>query len=356
MDNPSRLVIDVKNAKIAGKLSQPAASHPLFSQVRTGTKSADDLRIVIDLKESVTSKSHTLVTNNSDNHHLVVNLRNKHTSVAKSNHTSIKLAQSHASVAERQTEKATKTANTSNKSASKKRFIVAIDAGHGGDDPGAKGVHGTLEKKVTLAIAQKLQDLINAQAGMKAKLVRKADYYVGLRERMKIARQANADLFVSIHADACDNPEVRGASVYTLSRTGASTEAARWLANNENSKEKLGGVDLEDKDEMVATVLLDLSQTATQQASKNLANSILKNFQNIGGLHYNSVQEAGFAVLKSPDIPSILVETAYISNLSDELNLTSERYQTKMANALFKGILKYAEQTESTEINRIAKL
>ena len=209
---------------------------------------------------------------------------------------------------------------------------------------------------MTLAIAKKLQALINGQAGMKAKLVRKGDYYVGLRERMKIARQAGADLFISIHADAVVNPDVRGASVYTLSRTGASNEAARWLANSENAKEKMGGVYLEDKDEMVATVLLDLSQTAAQQASENLANRVLKNFHNIGDLHYSHVQQAGFAVLKSPDIPSILVETAYISNPSDELNLKSDRYQNKMARAIFKGVFNYYEQMQPSEINRIAKL
>lgn len=362
LENPSRLVIDVKNAKAERRLNQPSASHPLFAHIRTATKNESDLRIVVDLKQAVTASSHKLVTNNSDNQHLLVSLLSKQYSVAnntndKPKKSSAKSSKHYDSSAEDKPETTAKASNTTIKHKSdKKRFIVAIDAGHGGDDPGAKGSNGTLEKQVTLAIAKKLQALINAQPGMKANMVRKGDYYVGLRERMKIARQARADIFISVHADACQNAGVKGASVYTLSRDGASTEAARWLANTENAKEKVGGVNLDDKDEVLATVLMDLSQTATQQASLSLADNVLKNFQNIGELHYSNVQKAEFAVLKSPDIPSILVETAYISNPSDELNLTSQRYQTKMANAIFKGILKYAEQTDSTEINRIAKL
>lgn len=357
LENPSRLVIDVKNAKAGGALAQPSPTHPVFSHVRAAAKNSSDLRIVVDLKQAVTAKSHKLATNNSDSRHLVIDLLNKTTATTPAKHkrNTEKLAKT--SLFEEPIEKATRTSNrTSKQKGHKKRFIVAIDAGHGGDDPGAMGPHGTHEKKITLAIAKKLQDLINQQPGMKGKLVRKGDYYVGLRERMKIARQANADLFISIHADAVNNPVVRGASVYTLSRNGASNEAARWLANSENAKEKVGGVNLDDKDEVLASVLLDLSQTATQQASLSLASKVLKNFQNIGDLHYNAVQKAGFMVLKSPDIPSILVETAYISNPSDELNLMSNRYQTKMANAIFKGILKYVEQMEPSEINRIAKL
>jgi N-acetylmuramoyl-L-alanine amidase len=359
LDNPSRLVIDIKDADAKSALKQPSDSHSLFSKIRAAAKNESDLRIVVDLKDKVTAKSHKLATNNSDNRHLVVNLLGKQatTSITKNKISADNLVGKQSSETNDDLAKPEKTSNRKTKQVtSKNLFVVAIDAGHGGDDPGAKGPNGTLEKKVTLAIAKKLQGLINGQPGMKAKLVRKDDYYVGLRERMKIARQANADLFISIHADAYQNPDVRGASVYTLSRTGASNEAARWLANNENAKEKVGGVNLDDKDEVLASVLLDLSQTATQQASSTLADKVLNNFRNLGELHYNSVQNAGFAVLKSPDIPSILVETAYISNPSDELNLLSNRYQTKMANAIFKGILNYMEKMEPVEINRMAKL
>lgn len=363
LENPSRLVIDVKNAQVLRSFGQPSASHPLFAHVRASAKNENDLRVVVELKQAVTAKNYKLTTNNSDNSHLVVDLLNKvlPTAAAKSERVE-KLADNRSSresnPADGQTAKNINIANSKDKHADnkKRRYIIAIDAGHGGDDPGAKGPNGTHEKQVTLAIACKLEALINAQSGMKAKLVRKGDYYVGLRERIKIARQARADLFISIHADAYENPDVKGASVYTLSRNGASNEAARWLANNENAKEKVGGVNLDDKDDVLASVLLDLSQTATQQASVSLASNVLKNFQNIGDLHYNSVQKAGFVVLKSPDIPSILVETAYISNPSDELNLLSNRYQTKMANAIFKGVLKYFEQMEPSEINRMAKL
>lgn len=363
LENPSRLVIDVKNAQVLRSFGQPSASHPLFAHVRASAKNENDLRVVVELKQAVTAKNYKLTTNNSDNSHLVVDLLNKVLPTAAAKYERVeKLADNRSSresnPADGQTAKNINIANSKDKHADnkKRRYIIAIDAGHGGDDPGAKGPNGTHEKQVTLAIACKLEALINAQSGMKAKLVRKGDYYVGLRERIKIARQARADLFISIHADAYENPDVKGASVYTLSRNGASNEAARWLANNENAKEKVGGVNLDDKDDVLASVLLDLSQTATQQASVSLASNVLKNFQNIGDLHYNSVQKAGFVVLKSPDIPSILVETAYISNPSDELNLLSNRYQTKMANAIFKGVLKYFEQMEPSEINRMAKL
>ncbi|MEQ1543772.1 MAG: N-acetylmuramoyl-L-alanine amidase [Methyloglobulus sp.] len=360
LDNPSRLVIDVKNTQADQGLGQPSASHPLFAHVRAAAKNDSDLRIVIDLKQAITAKSHKLATNNSDNQHLVIDLLNKNSgnSVDKVKKTSEKLAYSKPSNLDEQTETTTKTSNSRSKHAvnKKQRFVIAIDAGHGGDDPGARGPNGTHEKQVTLAIAKKLEALINAQPGMKAKMVRKGDYYVGLRERIKIARLAKADLFISIHADAFQNAEVKGASVFTLSRNGASNEAARWLANSENAREKVGGVNLDDKEDVLASVLLDLSQTATQQASVSLAGNVLKNFQNIGSLHYSTVQKAGFVVLKSPDVPSILVETAFISNPSDELNLLSARYQTKMANAIFNGVLNYFEQLEPSETNRMAKL
>ncbi len=345
LDNPSRLVIDIKNAKVPRLLVQPSSGHPVFGKLRAAAKNASDLRIVVELKQTVSAKTHKLSSDNTDNNHLVVDLINKQQS-AQTN-KSEKIAKK-----ERQ-DYLVKTVNTKNKN---KRFIVAIDAGHGGDDPGALGSNGTLEKQVTLAIAKKLEALIDGQAGMRAKLIRKGDYYVGLRERMKLARQHKADLFISIHADAVDNTEVRGASVYTLSRNGASSEAARWLANSENAKEKVGGVNLDDKDETLAHILLDLSQTATQQASTTLAEKILKNFRTIGDIHNQDVQKAGFVVLKSPDIPSILIETAYISNPSDELNLMSNRYQTKMANAIFKGVINYIDQVRPPEVNRIAKV
>ncbi len=356
LDNPARLVVDVKNAKAKRALSQPPASHPLFAHARTAQKNESDLRVVIDLKQPISANTYKLATQSDGKEQIVIKLQGKQGMAVASKNSDKKEKLTTKKIVSEQAENLKTVAAKSKRSGSKKRFIVAIDAGHGGDDPGARGPNGTKEKIVTLAIAKKLQALINAEPGMKAKLVRKGDYYVGLRERMRIARLNRADLFISIHADAVNNAEVRGASVYTLSSHGASSEAARWLANHENAKEKIGGVNLDDKDEVLASVLLDLSQTATQQASNTLASKVLRNFQGIGSLHYHAVQKAGFAVLKSPDIPSILVETAYISNPYDELNLLSNRYQTKVAHAIFKGVVNYFGQMEPSETNKIAKL
>ena len=339
MDNPSRLVIDIKNAQLERPLNQPSAAHPLFTRVRTGTKDNTDLRIVVDLKTPISSKNFSLKSNNGDDHQLVIDLFNKEAIVATKTEDKevIKLA----------TGKSTELTRDN-------AIVVAIDPGHGGDDPGAHGPQGTEEKKVTFAIAKKLEALINGQSGMKAVMVRKGDYYVGLRDRMQIARAARADLLVSIHADAFQDTQVKGASVYTLSTNGASSEAARWLADSENASD-LVGVSLNDKDDVLASVLLDLSQTATQEASVNVAKHVLKCFDNVEELHKDSVQKAGFIVLKSPDIPSILVETAFISNPSEEKNLLTSRYQLKMANAIFKGVRNYFRQSSPVD-NRIAAL
>jgi N-acetylmuramoyl-L-alanine amidase len=339
MDNPSRLVIDIKNAQLERPLHQPSVAHPLFTRVRAGTKNNTDLRIVVDLKTPISSKNFSLKSNNSDDHQLVIDLFNKEAIVATKTEDieAIKLA----------TGKSTKLTRGNS-------IVVAIDPGHGGDDPGAHGPRGTEEKKVTFAIAKKLEALINGQPGMKAVMVRKGDYYVGLRDRMQIARAAKADLFVSIHADAFQDTQVKGASVYTLSTSGASSEAARWLADSENASD-LVGVSLNDKEDVLASVLLDLSQTATQEASVNVAKHVLKCFDNVEKLHKDSVQKAGFIVLKSPDIPSILVETAFISNPSEEQNLLTARYQSKMANAIFKGVRNYFRQSSPVD-SRIAAL
>jgi len=226
---------------------------------------------------------------------------------------------------------------------------VAIDAGHGGEDPGARGHKGTREKDVVLAIAKKLAKLVNAQRDMKAVLIRSGDYYIGLRQRMKKARDARADLFVSVHADAFKDQRAHGSSVYVLSNRGASSEAARWLANSENAADLVGGVSLDDKDDVLASVLLDLSINATKDGSSDIAGRVLKNLKGIGHVHKGTVQRAGFMVLKSPDVPSILVETAFISNRDEEAKLRRSSHQTKIAKAIFKGIRGYfADQTLPT--------
>jgi N-acetylmuramoyl-L-alanine amidase len=332
LNNPRRLVIDFSNTALNKKIAQSTKKYPLLKRIRVAARNKKDLRVVIDLQDRVTPKSFTLKPSKKYGHRLVIDLPNTKKSYTKKHNKKTKVAK----------------AVTGNNGL----FVVAVDAGHGGKDPGAHGKHGTLEKKVVFQIAQKLANLINKQPGMKAIMVRKGDYFVSLRDRMKIARSANADLFVSIHADAFKNSKVTGASVFTLSQHGASSEAARWLAKHENSADLIGGITLDDKDDVLASVLLDLSQTASQDISQLVAQEVLNNFGNIGNLHSNSVQKAGFVVLKSPDMPSILVETAFISNPSEEKRLKSNKYQYKMAKAIQQGILSYARK-HNVALNKV---
>ncbi|PPK68221.1 N-acetylmuramoyl-L-alanine amidase [Methylobacter tundripaludum] len=379
MKNPARLVIDMRNVNLKQALSQPPASHPLFSQVRVAAKNKTDIRIVVDLKREISAQSTSLRTNSLNGKRLVIELLDKNpNSYAKleqkadikpiaSKPAALKAADSQQQIEKpvkelqkKAAEKSEAIAVKSTKEAEKaevvpvkstktakrnKDIIIAVDAGHGGNDPGAHGANGTEEKKITLEIARKLAHLINKQPGMKAVMVRKGDYFVDLRKRMQIARAAKADLFISIHADAFQNTTVKGASVFTLSNKGATSEAARWLADSENASDLVGGVSLNDKEDVLASVLLDLSQTATQDASVNVAGKVLKNFERIGELHYASVQKAGFLVLKSPDVPSILVETAFISNPSEELRLVNAAHQAKIAGAIFDGVRNYFDTT-----------
>jgi N-acetylmuramoyl-L-alanine amidase len=223
-------------------------------------------------------------------------------------------------------------------------MIIAIDAGHGGEDPGAHGHHGTLEKNVTLAIARKLRVLVNDTEGMHAVMTRDGDYFIPLGMRVEKARKAHADLFVSIHADAYVNRRASGSSVFALSEHGATSAAARWLAKNENEADLVGGVNIAVKDPYLARTLLDLSQTATISDSLKLAKQVLHQLGDINNLHRGRVEQAGFAVLKAPDIPSILVETAFISNPAEERKLRSNRYQEKVAHAILNGIKRYIAQ------------
>ncbi len=342
MKSPSRLIIDIKNAQLKQGLTQPVATQSLFERVRAGLKNDTDLRIVVDLKLATDAENLVFSANLKESRHLVIDLFNQDANVASKNQTP---NPSQADDRKKSIDKSSLSTATNQAiiPKSNSHIIIAIDAGHGGEDPGARGPSGTEEKRITFAIAKKLEALINGQPGMKAIMVRKDDYYVGLKDRVRIARAAKANLLVSIHADAVLNADIKGASVYTLSTSGASSEAARWLADSENASD-LVDVSLNDKEEVLASVLLDLTQTATQEASVNIANQVLKNFVNIAELHKDSVQKAGFMVLKSPDIPSILVETAFISNASEEVNLLSVQYQTKMANAIFNGIRSYFKQ------------
>ncbi len=382
-ENPARLVIDLANAVAAKDLAQPPVSHPLFSSIRVGAKNGSDLRIVIDLKKPLSTKTTTLHTDALGNNRFVVELldkglsnqvakiepkiENKPTSKpvspspniekipTKTTATLVK-AVPETEIKKTSVAKLVPVQNTEViKTKTVKQFIVAIDAGHGGNDSGAQGQGGTYEKDVVFSISKKLEALVNAQTGMKAVMVRQGDYYVGLRKRMDIARAAKADVFISIHADSIKDTAVRGASVYALSTSGATSESAYWRAHSENAADLVEGEQLNNEENSLTNVLLDLSQSATQEASVLLANKVLHNFENVSELHFESVQKAGFAVLKSPDIPSILVETAFISNHAEELKLLNTGHQLKIATAILKGIHSFMKQPKN-EQQRIAAL
>ena len=221
----------------------------------------------------------------------------------------------------------------------KTKFVIAIDAGHGGKDPGAVGRGGTLEKDIVLSISKKLYKLLNKEENIKPVLIRTKDYYIPLRQRIKKARKYKADLFISIHADAARNRKARGSSVYVLSQHGATSEAAKWLANKENSADLIGGVSIEDKDNVLAQVILDLSQSATIETSIKAASVLLSKIGKVSKLHLKNIEQAGFVVLKSPDIPSILVETAFLSNSKEEKKLKTKKFQDNIAKALRDGII-----------------
>jgi len=318
LTGPDRLVIDLRNTRLKGRLPD-VGDDPVIRGLRSARRGRDDLRVVLDLKQAVKPKSFVLKPNRQYGHRLVVDLypvRVKNGKVEKRIVKSV----------------------TDN---GLRDVVIAIDAGHGGEDPGARGYRGTYEKDVVLAIARRLESLVKKEKGMRPVMIRRGDYYLRLRKRIELARKERADLFISIHADAFRDSKVRGSSVYTLSRRGASSEAARWLARRENSSDLIGGVTLEDKDDVLASVLLDLSQTATQQASHQAATRVLRQLAKNGKTHKKRVQQAGFVVLKSPDVPSMLVETAFISNPSDERKLKDPRHQQRLAQAMMQGIREY---------------
>jgi N-acetylmuramoyl-L-alanine amidase len=318
---PMRLVIDLKSASPRFTTPELNPKDPLISAIRTGARNqGKDVRVVLDLKIPVRPKSFVLKPNPQYGHRLVVDLYD--------------------AVQAGLTQVVKKTIEQ----ARSRDVVVAIDAGHGGEDPGARGPKGVYEKDVVLAIARKLAKLVEQEPGMRPALIRDGDYYVPLRARMDKAHDARADLFVSIHADAFRDRRVRGSSVFTLSERGASSEAARWLADSENASDLIGGVTLDDKGDVLRSVLLDLSQTATLEASNNLAQEMLNELHSTGKVHKRDVQSAGFVVLKSPDIPSVLVETAFISNPQEEKKLSHPVHQQRLAEALMNGIRDYFDR------------
>ena len=330
LENPQRLVIDLSRAKSSVVLPQPPIANAVIRQVRSGVRDKKNLRVVFDLKTAVDVSSFSLKPNKTHGYRLVVDVVQKGLGVAEP----VKSIASTKPVIIKKIK--AKTLPTGIRD-----IVIAIDAGHGGKDPGARGKRGTREKDVVLAIAKKLAWLVNQEPGMRAVMTRNRDHYLKLRERLKKARNAKADLFVSIHADAFDDARVRGSSVYTLSMGAASSEAARMLADKENAAVLGTGVTLNDKDDLLASVLMDLSVTATREASQEVARRVLTHVKKVGKLHKRDVQKAGFVVLKAPDIPSILVETAFISNPVEEKNLASSAHQNRIANGIFKGIHDY---------------
>jgi N-acetylmuramoyl-L-alanine amidase len=317
LQQPNRLVIDISNSRLKASLAGVAENDPLIKNLRSGVRGKNGLRVVLDLKKKVKAKSFVLQPNRKYGYRLVVDLEDSGGS-GKREYKSVD--------------------QIKNKM---RDVVIAIDAGHGGEDPGARGRYGTHEKDVVLAISRRLAALIEKEKGMRPVMIRTGDYYLGLKKRTELARRAGADLLISIHADAFHDRRVKGSSVYTLSRRGASSEAARWLADRENSSDLVGGVELKDKEDMVATVLLDLAQTATQQASHEVAEQVLGQMSRVGKTHKRKVQRAGFVVLKSPDVPSILVETAFISNPEEEKRLKNPAHQQRLAESILRGIRSY---------------
>lgn len=315
--DPDRLVIDLADATAGKGFDADGLSDELLRGVRYSARD-NGLRVVLDLKTRVRPKTFLLKPNASYGHRLVIDL------YPADDARPVRVAKSTRDIPR------------------PRDVVIAVDAGHGGEDPGASGSrYGTREKEVTLEIAKRLKRLIDARPGMRAVLTRTGDYYVSLRKRIALAREHRADLFISIHADAFRDRNVHGSSVYVLSRRGASSEAARWLASRENAADLVGGITLDDKDDVLASVLLDLSQSATQHASLGAAEKIFEELGGVGKVHGRRVQQAGFVVLKSPDIPSILVETGFISNPDEEKNLRNPRHQERVAQAMMRGVEAY---------------
>src|SRR5579863_10371651 len=329
LKNPDRVVLDVAGARLAPR-ARPATTGAGAVKLVRISREPRGLRIVLDLSRPIQAKSFLAAPNNRYGYRLVIDL-----GVGQGVETPVKAE--HAPPDARD-------------------LIIAVDAGHGGEDPGAIGKHGTREKDVVLAIARQLALKINTETGMKAVLTRGGDYFVPLRDRMRRARAQQADLFVSIHADSIRDRSIDGSSVYILSPRGATDEASRWLAERENASDLIGGVSLDDKDDVLASVLLDLSQSASLNASQEAAERVLHRLTQAGEVRKHEVQQARFVVLKSPDIPSMLVETAYISNPQEELRLRTAAHQGVLAAAIHQGVHDYfyANPPMGTRIAQLA--
>jgi N-acetylmuramoyl-L-alanine amidase len=387
LDNPVRLVVDLDDVELHGPLDELAGkignNDPYIKSVRIGRFKPGVVRLVLDLKAEVKPQLFSLKPVAEYGYRLVLDIypafpvdplmallskpESKATPasspVATTTVESAKVAEATVAAPVEAPPPAPKLATKTVEPAPEKKppelssrsLIIAIDPGHGGEDPGAHGRHGTLEKNVTLAIARKLRKLVDNSDGMRAMMTRDGDYFIPLHVRVVKARKAHADLFVSIHADAFIKPSASGSSVFALSEHGATSAAARWLAKNENEADLIGGVNIAVNDPYLARTLLDLSQTATINDSMRVGKMVLRRLGSINNLHRGIVEQAGFAVLKAPDIPSILVETAFISNPEEEQRLKDEDYQNKIAHAIFDGIKRYFAQNPPLSKQRLTQ-
>ncbi len=367
--DPERLVVDLEGVRLDSVLQSLGAkvldSDPHIRLIRAGQNRPGVVRVVVELKNEINPQVFTIAPVGNYGHRLVLDLyptepvdpllaliRKDSPLDAAAGDDGSDTTQ--ASLNTRPT--ADGRGGQRNQPQVDRLYTVVLDAGHGGEDPGAVGAAGSYEKNVTLSIARRLKGKIDAQPNMRAVLTRDGDYFVPLGQRVARARRVRADLFVSIHADAFVRPEAHGSSVFVLSERGASSSAARWLAQKENDADLVGGVNLAQQDGHIARTLLDLSQTATINDSLKLGRALLSEIGDINKLHKRDVEQAGFAVLKAPDIPSVLVETAFISNPIEERRLNDNAYQDKMANAILRGITRYFETNPPTGRTRIAQL
>ena len=352
LKNPDRVVIDLKSININNSLKDLSKvdfkDNSSISGVRVAQYDPGTVRIVVDLRHESKIKIFSLKPFKSYGHRLVVDVYHEEDEIAhllkqlqakadddqKDNSQKVEDEKTNLTSKEESKEEQSKVAEQA-------KIVVAIDAGHGGEDPGARGSSGTKEKDITLAIAKKLRDAINKEPNLQGVLIRDGDYFIPLAKRVAKARKLEADLFVSIHADAFTKKSVKGSSVFALSERGASSAFAKFIANKENESDLIGGVSIDDKHPVLAQTLLDLSLSATINDSMKLGRYVLDEMGKVNTLHKKYVEQAGFAVLKAPDIPSILVETAFISNPKEEKNLRSESFQIKLAESVVKGIKTY---------------
>lgn len=353
LDNPQRLVIDLNDSRMSTDTAGLDLAGSAISGLRTGVRDGNGLRVVLDLQRSVEPRHFTLQPNDQYGHRLVVDLEYPGESAVENPIDPIEamirdqeIAAGRASIGD-----GTASSPAPDDSAAalqqaqphpRRDIIIAIDAGHGGEDPGAIGPGGTREKDVVMEISRKLQSIVDTTEGFRAVMIRDGDYYVGLRQRTQIAREQKADFFVSIHADAFTSSRPNGSSVYALSQRGATSETAQWLAESENRADLIGGVDgnlsLRDKDEVLRGVLLDLTMTATLNDSLSIGGQVLDQMGRVNRLHKPRVEQAGFRVLTSPDIPSLLIETGFISNPDEERRLRDSAHQQNLARAIFGGL------------------